>query len=274
MKDNLTNEERNEKINILIEDIKENDSEKSKAELYNMCLHYWRAWCHTNFDYGRRNNYEKYMMKDFEQDLYFQVMEAVRTYKKDKGSFMGFMNYRFREIICSEKSKYSIVHIPYHLHYDYINTSEEINEDIFSEASTINMAEKSFHKEDLQFIIKQKLNILKPIEKIVIELRYEIIYIKNNTLINISKFLFENGYTKNQLSIERIRQIVKSANKKLGIKKNIRYKKCENDLEKRLKNLREYSKKYRKKNEFKLKEYQKEYQKEYRKKRKTKSKGK
>ena len=193
---------------------------KAIEQLYVKCKDYFEAYYFTYVVKDRyTSKYDRFLLKDLHSELYLYMIKAVERYKKEKKiSFMSYLTFYFL-ILLNDRKKYlqEIVHIPANLKLCGIY-NEEINEDIFQMQSVKNEGEINIQNEENTFVLESKLKCLNRTERTVILLKYKVVdTLEKGTANEIAAYLFENGITNHKLTQERIRQIIKKAENKLGI---------------------------------------------------------
>ena len=191
-------EERNIYVDDLIERIRNGD-EKSKVELFNIVIKLFRT---------KTFNDRCDVAKDLEQDLYFEYEKALGVYNHSS-PFLSFIHNYFGTIYYSKLPEYDQpVYFPKYAQkkLDIKAKSEMINDDYDYGQSTINLYEDKIHKEHIQLqtdIILNKLT--KEIDKIIIKLKFGIIPMDDKPTYDAIKiYLYDNGYTKKELTRQAI----------------------------------------------------------------------
>jgi hypothetical protein len=209
---NMTIEERNTYVDVLIQKIKNNNVE-AKLELFNIILKLFKA---KSFNDREETN------KDLQQDLWFQYEKALTKYDYTS-PFLSYIYNYFNSLFYDNMNVYnSVVLVPRHAQYKKNmepGYGQELDEDMFGGEVSLNAIEDKIEDEYIQ----RKINLLlgklkKPLHQTIIKLEFGIIDINedNPTQTTISEWLYKNGHTKKILTRERIRQIIKESLSVMG----------------------------------------------------------
>jgi len=213
----MTSEERNIIVAGLVRRIKESYDEKALLDLYNHCKNYFEAYYTSVYKHnGIQTSYDRQLLQDLKQDLYFYMLKAISAYSEGNAAFTTYLTNYFKTILYREKRKYDTVHFP-----DRIKEKgkyEGVFDSIFFE-NYKNKGEDKYELFLIKELIKNKLECLDEKESIAIKLKYRIIDVLPETITGnlIAKYMYENGYTKKLLQGDTITKFIKIAENKLGI---------------------------------------------------------